>query len=217
MGGDYVELRCRSAFSFLDGASSPEELIAAAAEVGADALALGDRDGVYGAPRFFAAARAAGLRPIVGVDVTLAGGPPLLLLVESRAGYRNLCRLLTAARVGLEKADRPQATHALLAEHAGGLIALAGAAPRADLDAIVGVFGRDNVFLEAHRHLDLADGWRERATTAQAEAAGIAMVASNDVRYATPRQRIVHDVLTCAREKLTVDEIGRHLHPNGER
>jgi len=217
VGGDYVELRCRSAFSFLDGASSPEELIAAAAEVGADALALGDRDGVYGAPRFFAAARAAGLRPIVGVDVTLAGGPPLLLLVESRAGYRNLCRLLTAARVGLEKVDRPQATHTLLAEHAGGLIALAGAAPRADLDAIVGAFGRGNVFLEAHRHLDLADGWRERATAAQAEAVGIAMVASNDVRYATPRQRIVHDVLTCAREKSTVDEIGRRLHPNGER
>ena len=85
MGAEYVELRCRSAFSFLDGASSPEDLIAAAADGGAEALALADADGVYGAPRFFAAARAAGVRPIVGADVTLAGAPPLLLLCESRA------------------------------------------------------------------------------------------------------------------------------------
>jgi error-prone DNA polymerase len=106
----YVELRCRSAFSFLDGASLPEDLIAAAAAGGADALALTDRDGVYGAPRFFAAARAAHVRPIVGADVTLADGtPPLLLLVEDRTGYRNLCKLLTAARAGLGKHDTPRA------------------------------------------------------------------------------------------------------------
>ena len=97
MEAPYVELRCRSAFSFLDGASQPEDLVAAAADHGADALALGDRDGVYGAPRFFAAARSAGVRPIVGADVTLAGAPPVLLLVENRRGYQNLCRLLTAA------------------------------------------------------------------------------------------------------------------------
>ena len=69
----YVELRCRSAFSFLDGASLPEDLAATAAELGYQALALGDRDGLYGAPRFFRGARKAGtLRPIVGADVTLA-------------------------------------------------------------------------------------------------------------------------------------------------
>src|SRR5580765_5183814 len=107
MDAGYVELRCRSAFSFLDGASMPEDLITAAAAGEADALALGDRDGIYGAPRFFAAARAAGVRPIVGADVTLADGPPLLLLVENRHGYQNLCRLLTAARAGLGKHDPP--------------------------------------------------------------------------------------------------------------
>ena len=72
---DYVELRCRSAFSFLDGASNPEDLVARAAEQGHGALALADRDGLYGAPRFHAAARAAGLRPIVGAEVTLEDGP----------------------------------------------------------------------------------------------------------------------------------------------
>ena len=127
---EYVELRCRSAFSFLDGASLPEDLAEAAARQEMDTLALVDRDGVYGAPRFAAAARRVGIRPLVGADVTLADGPPLLLLVENKTGYRNLCRLLTRAREGLGKADPPRATRALLAEHAAGLIALGGAAPR---------------------------------------------------------------------------------------
>ena len=217
MAAPYVELRCRSAFSFLDGASLPEDLVAAAADQGAEALALGDRDGVYGAPRFFAAARRAGVRPIVGADVSLAGAPPVLLLVESRRGYQNLCRLLTAARAGLGKHDPPRGTVALLAAHAEGLVALAGAAPRDDLGALVDAFGRGGVFLEIRRQMDPDDGWRERAVTAQAAAAGIGVVATNDVRYARPRQRIIHDVLTCAREKRTVDEIGRLLAPNGER
>ncbi len=217
MAADYVELRCRSAFSFLDGASLPEDLVAAAAAHGMDALAIGDRDGVYGAPRFFAAARRAGIQPIVGADVTLADGPPLLLLVESRRGYQNLCRLLTRARAGLLKSDPAQTTPALLSEHAAGLVALAGAAPRDDLDALVGAFGRKNVFLEAQRHFESREAWQERAVTEQAAAFGVGLVATNDVRYATADRRIVHDVLTCAREKRTVDEIGRRLPPNGER
>src|SRR5262245_9406780 len=149
---DYVELRCRSAFSFLDGASLPEELVTAAAARGMGALALGDRDGVYGAPRFFTAARRAGVQPIVGADVTLAGAPPVLLLVEDQRGYRNLCRLITRSKEGRRKDMPPAATHAMLAEHAGGLIALAGAAPRDDLPALAAAFGSANVFLEAQRH-----------------------------------------------------------------
>src|SRR4029077_20428864 len=75
---DYIELRCRSAFSFLDGASLPEDLVAAAARNGYGALALADRNGLSGAPRFFAAAKQAGVRPIVGAEITLADAPPLL-------------------------------------------------------------------------------------------------------------------------------------------
>src|SRR5438105_743959 len=105
---DYVELRCRSAFSFLDGASLPEDLVATAAAAGHPTLALADVNGLYGAPRFFGAARRAGLRAIVGAEVTLGtaasgdlpGTPPVLLLVESRAGYQNLCRLLTRVHDG---------------------------------------------------------------------------------------------------------------------
>jgi error-prone DNA polymerase len=129
---DYVELRCRSAFSFLDGASLPEDLVTAAAQGGHGALALADRNGVSGAPRFFAAARKLGVHPIVGAEVTLPEGPPLLLLVEDRRGYRNLCRLITRMNQGHAKGEA-EATLPMLAEHAAGLIALAGAAPRAQV------------------------------------------------------------------------------------
>ena len=218
---DYVELRCRSAFSFLEGASLPEDLVAAAASGGHDALALGDRDGVYGAPRFFAAARKTGLRPIVGAEISLAAGAaPVLLLVEDRRGYQNLCQLITAANVdrpGKHKSDPVEAWPELLAAYAGGLTVLAGGAPRADLPALRDLFGRDRVYLEVQRHFDADQAHRNRDVLAQAEALGVGVVATNDVRYATPARRIVHDVLTCARAKATVDEIGRRLPANGER
>src|SRR5437870_10828705 len=96
----YVELHAHSAYSFLDGASLPEELAARAAELGYDALALTDHDGVYGSLEFAHAAKAFGLRPITGVELSLAGGAHVTLLVETPAGYANLCRLLTAAHAG---------------------------------------------------------------------------------------------------------------------
>src|SRR5262245_20657533 len=111
-GADYVELRCRSAFSFLEGASNPEDLIDRAAELGHPALALADRGGLYGAPRFHGAARAAGVRALVGAEVDLAGDPAgarVLLLVESLHGYRNLSRLLTKGHERTGKAaQRPR-------------------------------------------------------------------------------------------------------------
>src|SRR5262245_28268794 len=105
---DYVELRCRSAFSFLEAASNPEELVTCAAELGYPALALGDRGGLYGSPRFHQAATAAGLRALVGAEVELEGDA-LLLLCESPRGYRNLCRLLSLGHArGGKGAKRPR-------------------------------------------------------------------------------------------------------------
>jgi error-prone DNA polymerase len=86
----YVELRAKSAFSFLFGASDPEDLVSAAADAGMQTLALCDRDGLYGAPRFYQAAREAGIRPLVGADLELAQGGRLLLVVKNRRGYKNL-------------------------------------------------------------------------------------------------------------------------------
>src|SRR5215510_2503834 len=100
---NYVELHSRSAFSFLRGASRPEQLAEVAANLEMPAMALCDRDGVYGAPLFFEHARRYGIRPIVGAELTLEDETILPVLVENRAGYQNLCRLLTRAHLRTEK------------------------------------------------------------------------------------------------------------------
>ena len=120
---DYVELRARSAFSFLEGASNPEELVEQAARRGHRALALGDRDGVSGLPRFHQAARAAGLQPILGAEVHLENGPRLRLLVESSLGWQNLCQLLTRGQAGRPKGEAA-IDYDALEEHAAGLTLL---------------------------------------------------------------------------------------------
>src|SRR3990167_8254785 len=124
----FVELRAQSAFSFLEGAEQPEAYADAAARLGLPALALVDRDGVYGAARFTRAALAAGIRPIVGSELTLADGSRLPLLVEDREGYRNLCRLLTRAKLGAPK-GAAAVTLDDLAAHAAGLVCLTGGGP----------------------------------------------------------------------------------------
>ena len=122
----YVELHCHSAYSFLDGSSQPEELVIRAAELGYEALALTDHDGVYGSLEFAHAAKAFGVRPITGAEVTLEGGCHVTLLVETPAGYANLCRLLTACT--RRRPARADADLALLAERSDGLVCLSGCA-----------------------------------------------------------------------------------------
>src|SRR5262249_60175988 len=96
---DYVELRTRSAFSFLEGAAAPEDMIDRAAALGHRALALGDRDGMYGQPRFHKAALEAGIKPIVGAELTLEDDSRLYVLVPDRGGYKNLCRMITDSKL----------------------------------------------------------------------------------------------------------------------
>src|SRR4051794_15600505 len=132
----YVELHCHSSYSFLDGASLPEELAIHAAELGYTALALTDHDGVYGSLEFAHAAKAFGVRPITGAEVTIADGSHVTLLVESASGYANLCRLLTAAhaRTRLPGKERELLEPALplevLEERNDGLVCLSGCARR---------------------------------------------------------------------------------------
>src|SRR5215216_3764905 len=110
----YVELHCHSNFSLLDGASSVETLVTTAVEHGLPALALTDHDAVYAAVRFQKAARAHGLRPIFGAELTLADGHHLTLLVQNGTGWGNLCTLITLARHNAPKGDA-----ALRPEHLG--------------------------------------------------------------------------------------------------
>src|SRR5213594_1109047 len=227
----FVELHAQSAFSFLEGADLPETLVTEAARLGMGALALVDRDGLYGAPRFHRAATAAGLTPIIGSEVTLEDGSRLPLLVEDRTGYRNLSRLLTRMKLA---APKGQAALALadLERHTDGLVCLTGGAngPLARLvsagrydDALerlitlVRLFGRDGCFVEVQRHLD-RDGERTLERLVRlARAARLRLVATNQPLYAKPGGRAVADVFTCLREKTDLDHAGRRLSVNAER
>jgi error-prone DNA polymerase len=223
-----VELRARSAFSFLEGASNPEDLIDRAAQLDHPALALADRDGVYGIPRFHQAARRAGLRAIAGAEISLASLPPLsqtgearrlLLLVESPRGWRSLCRLLTRSH-----ADTPKGHSSLrweqLEEHARDLCALARGDESLDagfLDRALGIFGPRRLAVDVSRHLERGAEAASRRAAALAESRRVPVVASGDVRCARPEGRPLLDALTCLRWKTTLDAAGRRLLPNGER
>ncbi len=227
----YVELHAASAFSFLEGASTPEALVDRAAALGYPALALVDRDGVYGAPRFYSAARAAGLKAIVGADLTMAGpgGRPwetwrLPVLVASRQGYRQLCRLISRMKLRAPKGEGALSLDELEG-HTTGLVALVGRAALAGrgfgvgglVDRLVGLFGRENVYIELQRHLVRAEEADNQALVALASAFRVPVVATNGVRYADADARPVADVLTCLRHKTTLAEAGRRLSVNAER
>ncbi len=208
----YVELHARSAFSFLQGASVPEDLVTACAERGIPAMALLDRDGVYGAPRFHMAAKKTGLRAHIGSEITCTNGRRYPLLCANREGYRNLCRLVTRMKLRAKKGEGA-ATLDEIAEFSQGLICIS---PDID-ETLAGIFGNRNLYAELQRHMDRRQEARNQAIVEKARRLGIPLVATNGVCYADPRQREVLDVLTCVREKVTLKTAGRLLGPNAER
>jgi error-prone DNA polymerase len=228
----YIELHASSAFSFLDGASLPEALVERAAALGYPALALLDRDGVYGAPRFHLAASKAGLRAIIGAEITIGGEPAasslalwrLPVLVEAREGYRNLCRLITKMKLRAPKGEGSLRLDELEG-HTGGLVALIGRealqGPRHGVgglvDRLVGMFGRERVYVELQRHLRRDEESDNHALCSLASAYHVPIVATNGVRFAEPADRPLYDVLTCLRHKTTIAQAGRRLSVNAER
>src|SRR5579863_84443 len=148
----YVELHCHSAFSFLDGASLPDDLVAAALTLGYESLALTDHNSVSGSMEFAVSARALGLRPIHGAEIDLDDGRHLTLLVADERGWTNLCRLITRAHAHTREDPRTLSqAHVGLSEvldHAEGLVCLSGCALRGAHDeptllALREAFGRD--------------------------------------------------------------------------
>jgi error-prone DNA polymerase len=223
----FVELCCRSNFSFLDGASDPEALVERAVQLGMPALAIADRDGLYGAVRFATAAKRAGLKAILGADLTMEDGESLALLIENLQGYRNLCHLISRSRLGNPK-DEPSLRYAELDGYTGGLIAVAtatssnvqrprskgdGALPSLDL----GPWTLDSFFVKTWRHLRPEDGPRNAGARRVAAEREVRCVATNLVRYATPDRAMLHDVVTSVRLRLTLEQAGLHLAPNHER
>jgi error-prone DNA polymerase len=235
----YIELHARSAFSFLEGASLPEDLASRCAELDQPAMAVTDAHGVYGSPRFHLAAQKAGVRALIGAEVNASEAYRFTLLAENREGYRNLCRLITRTkfREGKPgKPERPFATDGDFAEYAKGLVCLTGgeegalaevfrrgrgpaveAQARQTLERLMRLFGAKNVFIEVQRHYRRQQEARNKALVKLADSMRLPLVASNGVTYAIEGRRFLQDVLTCVQHKTTLAEAGRLLNFNSER
>ncbi|MEI6501126.1 MAG: PHP domain-containing protein, partial [Armatimonadota bacterium] len=255
----FTHLHVHSNFSLLDGAAKVQDLASAAAAQGMSSLALTDHDGLYGAVRFYQAAQAAGIKPIIGVEMTvetvtapfakaplpLPHASHLLLLAQSNEGYRNLCRLVTAARLGQAQSAGPFApeyaevdraqpllTQEHLRQHCSHLIALSGcrwgelnqlleqghsAAAEQVAHYYKGLFGPENFYVELHNLL-LPPPWhRLRYQLAElAGRVGLATVATNNVHYVTDSHARLQDVLVCLRHNKSVDEPHPDRKPNWE-
>ena len=245
MNKSYVELHACSAFSFLRGGSFPEHLAEVAAELEMPAMALLDRNGVYGAQRFSVAAREHGVRPIIGCELSMEDDGILPVLVKDRTGYKNLCELLTQAHLRSEK-GQCAACWGELPQFAEGLVVLLGSArfQRASIgilrnersvwqdakhstqDAcapqdyarfLIDVFGRENVFVEIQRHFIRGEEQINRELIDLARANRLPLLATNSAQYAKPYGREVLDVFTCIREHTHLDAAGKLLTQNAER
>src|SRR4051794_22917101 len=224
----YVELHAHSAYSFLDGASQPEELAARAAELGYGALALTDHDGVYGSLEFAHAAKHFGVRPITGAEVTVSGDAHVTLLVETPQGYANLCRLLTAAHAHTRPKEGreplpPSLDRALLEQYHEGLVCLSGCARHglASVDPnaaarLARVFGRDRFFVELQRPYERGDVRRNAALRDLAAALKVQTVATGDVHAHDQRRAALQDVLVAVRCRTSLDGCERERRGNHE-
>jgi error-prone DNA polymerase len=215
----YVELHAHSSYSFLDGASLPEELAVQAAELGYPALALTDHDGVYGSLEFAHAAKHFGVRPITGAEVTLADRSHVTLLVETPQGYANLCRLLTAAHAHTRPPGRenqppaePSLDQQLLEELNDGLVCLSGCArhglavrnPNAAA-RLAQAFGRERFFVELQRPYERGDARRNAALRDLAVSLGVPTLVTGDVHAHHPRRAPLQDVLVAVRNRSALD------------
>ncbi len=235
----YVELHARSAFSFLEGASVPEDLASRCAELDQGAMAITDAHGVYGSARFHLAAKQLGIRALIGAEVLDEEDCRHTLLCETRAGYQNLCRLITCTKFRDLKSGKPEhpiATQEEFERYADGLVCLTGGdegplaqifrrskGPAARIEAgkrlerLMETFGRQNVFLEVQRHFRRDQEIRNQAVVELARSMNLPLLATNGVSHATKDRRGLQDVLTCVRHKTTIQEAGKLLNINSER
>ena len=241
----YVELHCHSAYSFLDGASLPEELAARAAELGYEALALTDHDGVYGSLEFAHAAKGLGVRPITGAEVTVTGridpaptgtedgtgGAHVTLLCEDGRGYANLCRILTAAHAGTRPDTagsirlplQPSVGLDVIAARNEGLVCLSGCARDGlglrdpnGVAVLADAFGRDRFFVELQRPFERGDTRRHAQLRGLADDLGVETVATGNVHAHNGRRAVLQDALVAIRCCTSLDGCERERRGNRE-
>ena len=247
---EYIELHAASAFSFLQGASQPESLIERAAALEMPAMALLDHNGVYGAARFHTSAKRNGIRAHIGAEIAVSSFGPHLkppawlphqhkdeparipVLCESRAGYQNLCQLITQFKMREKTKGDGAATVDDLSQYASGLVCLTGGdegalaaalarggedAGRETVEQLVRIFGRGNVFVELQRHKECEEEWRNQAAIRIARSLNLPVIATNGVRYATAYDREIQDLFTAIRHRVKLDNAGRLLAVNNQR
>ncbi|HEV3328872.1 MAG TPA: PHP domain-containing protein, partial [Acidimicrobiales bacterium] len=230
----YAELHAHSGFSFLDGASDPEELVATAVALELDAIALTDHHGLYGAVRFAEAARALGIPSVFGAELTLTGGGArtgvpdpvgahLVVLARDPAGYASLSVLLADAHLRLGEKGCPTVALVELAErHGGHWLVLTGCRKgtvpaalvdhgpteaRRELDRLIAAVGADNVAVELWDHGDPLDAPRNDALAALGVAAGVDVLATNNVHYATASAYRLANTFAAVRARRSIDEM----------
>src|SRR5581483_9916996 len=200
--------------------------------LGQKAMAVLDRDGVYGAPRFHFAAKEEGIQAHIGTEITMSDGSILPLLVKSRTGYQNLCRLITRIKMRSPKGEGAAMPNEL-AEFSEGLVCLAGADDgilshsfqnnTADKEIqkrllwLIDIYGKENIYVELQRHYDRNQEARNKILLEAARRIRLPILATNGACYDTPARRELYDVLTCIREKVTLANAGKLLARNSER
>ena len=227
----YIELHCHSAFSFLDGASLPEQLALTASQLGYPALALTDHHGLYGSMAFAQEAKQLGLQAITGAELTLLDGSHVTLLAETPEGYANLCRLITEAHLGRDDRRDPRLEFASLEARHAGLIVLSGcrngllpgvlrrdglAAARRFAERCRAVFGKENFVIELQRNYVRGDLALTRALKALADDVHLSVVATGNVHYHARERHRLHDVLVAIRHRTTLDGSHDVRHANSE-
>src|SRR2546422_5160765 len=227
----YIELHCHSAFSFLDGASLPEQLALTASQLGYPALALTDDHGLYGSMAFAQEAKQLGLQAITGAELTLLDGSHVTLLAETPEGYANLCRLITEAHLGRDDRRDPRLEFASLEARHAGLIVLSGcrngllprvlrrdgpAAARRFAEQCRAVFGKENFVVELQRNYVRGDLALTRALKDVADSVRLSVVASGNVHYHKRERHRLHDVLVAIRHRTTLDGSHDVRHANSE-
>ena len=228
----YTELHARSAFTFLEGASLPETLAQTCAEYRMPAMALLDRNGVYGAPRFHAQAKKCCIKAHVGSELSFAGWGNLPVLATSRLGYQNLCRFITQVKLRSKKKASVSASLTELQAYSEGLICLTGdehgplasalqrsgmPEARRCLEQLTSMFGIQNVYVELQRHRNRYQESRNQAAIPLAREFHLPLLATNGVCYATKKERRVADVFACIRNKCQLETAGRLLAQNSQR
>ena len=227
---DYAELHCHSYYSFHDGASSLEELLVRAKECGYRALALTDHDNLCAAMRFAQLSRSLDIQGIIGAEITLISGAHITLMAKNRQGYRNLCKLITAAH-NLGERENPQLPQNLLPEHASGLIALSGC-PKGELSWLVTEsrfpeaqtllkqyldwFGKDNYYIELQQNLADGDTERNKKLVLLAKEMGVGVVATGNVHYHVRERHQLQDCLVAIKHCKSLEETHQERRPNSE-